>query len=138
MLFLTGTHALRGSRPPELPKDPRREGTDPERGAIPEASRPLKGAKLAGGDDNGPRDELRAFTVSERKSTDQNIILSNFQKQLSKTFFSDIKYYAQDKQATAVEISQMFTYLSQQSRNETQPKSEAEWQVSLILLTIEF
>lgn len=48
---------MRGSKFPELPRDPLRDGTDPERGACPGASRPLRQPKPA----SGPRDEVNDY-----------------------------------------------------------------------------
>lgn len=67
---------LRGSNPPELPRDPRRAGADPEKALWLGASRPRRGARLVSEDCRGPRDELRAYRrrdavgdVSSRFST---------------------------------------------------------------------
>lgn len=60
---------MRGSSPPELPRDPRRAGADPEKVLWAGASRPRRGAKPVSEDCRGPREELRACrrrdTVSE-------------------------------------------------------------------------
>ncbi|KAF3847895.1 hypothetical protein F7725_020923 [Dissostichus mawsoni] len=57
---LTPSDVFSGSSPPELPRVRRRAGAEPDRGAGPGASRPLRGARLPRGDGRRPREELSA------------------------------------------------------------------------------
>lgn len=55
---ITPRDDLRGSSPPELPRDRRRAGEGRGREPRPVSSRPLRGARLPSGDGKGPNAEI--------------------------------------------------------------------------------
>lgn len=70
----------------------RRAGAEPDRGAGPGASRPLRGARLPRGDGRRPREELSACgTKRHRKRTEQPDLTFSITKDTDTEFHLDFK-----------------------------------------------